>query len=177
MGTTAVNRRGPPSLPARAGSPWPGQMDRKMLRFVEKTRNSHRQITTSADGSVVSAWGGIEARRPPLPGARWPSRRSPEAAGSPLSGARETWLAPNVIGAWGVTTLSANLAGDDSWVAGIELATASEPPARRPRIWGRCLGCRPQPPLSCNPLLNHARTLNSRLRTYFFLRRQLGKDY
>src|SRR5208337_3063841 len=45
----------------------------------------------------------------------------------PLSGARETWLAPNVIGAWGVTTLSANRAGDESWVAGIELATASAP--------------------------------------------------
>ena len=27
----------------RAGSPWSEQMDRKMLRFVEKTRNSHRQ--------------------------------------------------------------------------------------------------------------------------------------
>src|SRR5271165_1098288 len=57
---------------------------------------------------------------------------------TPLSDARETWLAPNVIGAWGVTILSANLAGDESWVAGIELATASEPSARRPRIWGRC---------------------------------------
>jgi hypothetical protein len=98
----------------RAGSPWPEQMDRKMLRFVEKTRNSHRQNAPSPDRSVVSAWRGIEARRPPLPGTRWPSRRSPDAAGSPLSVARETWLAPNVIGAWGVTTLSANLAGDDS---------------------------------------------------------------
>ena len=58
--------------------------------------------------------------------------------GHPLSGARETWLALNVIGAWGVTNLSANRAGDESWVAGIELATASAPPARRPRIWGRC---------------------------------------
>jgi len=28
-------------------------------------------------------------------------------------------------------------AGDKSWVAGVELATASEPPARKPRIWGR----------------------------------------
>ncbi len=28
-------------------------------------------------------------------------------------------------------------AGDNSWVAGVELAIASEPPARRPRIWGR----------------------------------------
>ena len=59
--------------------------------------------------------------------------------GHPLSGAREPWLAPNVIGARGVTTLSANLAGDDSWVAGIELATASEPPAQKPRIWGVAL--------------------------------------
>src|SRR5271157_844493 len=31
----------------------------------------------------------------------------------------------------------ATLAGDNSWVAGVELAIASEPPARRPRIWGR----------------------------------------
>jgi len=29
------------------------------------------------------------------------------------------------------------LAGDKSEVAGVELATASEPPARQPRIWGR----------------------------------------
>jgi hypothetical protein len=36
----------------------------------------------------------------------------------------------------------ATLAGGNSWVAGVELAIASEPPARRPRIWGR----RPQPP-------------------------------
>jgi hypothetical protein len=28
-------------------------------------------------------------------------------------------------------------AGDKSGVAGVELATASEPPARQPRIWGR----------------------------------------
>src|SRR5271166_4648219 len=47
--------------------------------------------------------------------------------GHPLSGAQETLVAPNVIGAWGVTTRSANRAGDESWVAGIELATASEP--------------------------------------------------
>ncbi len=33
----------------RAGSPRPEQMDRKMLRFVEKTRNSHRQNAPSAD--------------------------------------------------------------------------------------------------------------------------------
>jgi len=31
----------------------------------------------------------------------------------------------------------ATLAGDNSWVAGVELAIASKPPARRPRIWGR----------------------------------------
>ena len=28
-------------------------------------------------------------------------------------------------------------AGDKSWVAGVELATASQLPARKPRIWGR----------------------------------------
>src|SRR5271165_3414369 len=54
-------------------------MDRKMLRFVEKTRNSNRQNALSEDGSVGNALKGIEARRPPLPGARWPSRRLPEA--------------------------------------------------------------------------------------------------
>jgi len=78
----------------RAGSPWPEQMDCKMLRFVEKTRNSHRQNAPSADRSVVSAWGGIEARRPPLPGARWPSRRSPEAAGSPWHAEKLALTAP-----------------------------------------------------------------------------------
>ena len=36
VGTTSVRRRGPPSLPGRAEYPWPEQMDRKMLRFVEK---------------------------------------------------------------------------------------------------------------------------------------------
>ena len=36
---------------------------------------------------------GIEARRPPLPGARWPSRRSPVAAGSP-----PFWRPGNVVG-------------------------------------------------------------------------------
>src|SRR5271165_5916394 len=77
----------------RAGSPWSEQMDRKMLRLVEKTRNSHRQNAPSADRSVVSAGRGIEARRPPLPGARWPSRRSPEAAGSP-----PFWRLGNVVG-------------------------------------------------------------------------------
>ena len=54
-----------------------------MLRFVEKTRNSHRQNAPSEDRSVGSALGGIEARRPPLPGARWPSRRLPEVEGAP----------------------------------------------------------------------------------------------
>ena len=50
-------------------------------------------------------------------------------------------------------------AGDKSGVAGVELATASEPPARQPRIWGRRPpGVDPSHPdtLSCNPLLNHA---------------------
>src|SRR5271157_197944 len=57
-------------------------MDRKMLRFVEKTRSSNRQDAPSEDRSVGSALKGIEARRPPLPGARWPSRRLPEAEGA-----------------------------------------------------------------------------------------------
>ena len=32
---------------------------------------------------------------------------------------------------------SSNSAGGKSWVAGVELATAGAPPARKPRIWGR----------------------------------------
>ena len=72
--------RGEPSGAAvaaarRAASPLPEQMDRKMLRFVEKTWNSHRQNAPSAEDSDLGA----------LP-----------------------------------------------------------------------FGCRPQPPLSCNPLLSHA---------------------
>ena len=131
-------------------------MHRKLPGQIRATRGSNRQNAPSADRSVVSAWRGIEARRPPLPGARWPSRRSPAAAGSPPFWRPETWLAPNVIGAWGVTTLSANRAGDDSWVAGIELATASEPRAEASDLGALPFGRRPQPPLSCNPLLNHA---------------------
>jgi hypothetical protein len=43
------------------------------------------------------------------------------------------------------------------WVAGVELATASEPPARKPRIWGRRpSGVDPSHPLRCNLLLNLA---------------------
>jgi hypothetical protein len=55
-------------------------------------------------------------------------------------------------------------AGDKSWVAGVELATASEPPARRPRIRGR----RPSgvDPLRCNLLLNRA--CISLARPFFF---------
>src|SRR5271166_3419651 len=113
-------------------------MYRKLPRQIRATRGSNRPSAPSADRSVVSAWGGIEARRPSLPGPGGQAGDHQKRQGHPLSGARETWLAPpNVIGAWGVTALSANLAGDDSWVAGIERATASEPPARRPRIWGR----------------------------------------
>jgi hypothetical protein len=49
-------------------------------------------------------------------------------------------------------------AGNKSWVAGVELATASEPPARKPRIWGRRpSGVDPSHPLRCNLLLNLAR--------------------
>jgi hypothetical protein len=50
-----------------------------------------------------------------------------------------------------------NVVGPDSgWVAGVELAIASEPPARRPRIWGVALRASTPVTLSCNPLLNHA---------------------
>ena len=42
---TSVNRRGSPLLPRRAGHPWPEQMDRKMLRFVEKTGMVQKQVT------------------------------------------------------------------------------------------------------------------------------------
>jgi len=38
------------------------------------------------------------------------------------------------VGAWFNSRI---FAGDKSGVAGVELATASEPPARQPRIWGR----------------------------------------
>ncbi|HEX3447602.1 MAG TPA: hypothetical protein VHS97_05080, partial [Isosphaeraceae bacterium] len=48
-------------------------------------------------------------------------------------------------------------AGEKSWVAGVELATVSEPPARMPRIWGRRpSGVDPSHPLRCNQLLNLA---------------------
>ena len=40
---------------------------------------------------------------------------------------------------------------------GVQLATASEPPARQRRIWGVAFWRRHQPPLSCDLLLNHAR--------------------
>src|SRR5271166_90451 len=108
-------------------------MCRKLPGQIRATRGSNRQNAPSADRSVVSAWRGIE----PV-AMRGPAGDHQKRQGHPRSGARETGLAPNVIGAWGVTTLSTNLAADDSWVAGIELATASELPARRPRIWGRC---------------------------------------
>src|SRR5271166_1561555 len=54
-------------------------MDRKMSRNVQKTRSSNRQNAPSEDRCAGNALKGIEARRPPLPGARWPSRRLPEA--------------------------------------------------------------------------------------------------
>jgi hypothetical protein len=180
-----VHYRGEPSGAAvaaarRAGSPWPEQMDRKMLRFVEKRgvrtdktkrlqrgqkccqrldsrfhylskctvncldKSEQRWVPTDktppARTEVLSARG--EESKPVAHPCRGPGGQAgdhQQRQGHPLSAAREPWLAPNVIGAWGVTTLSANRAGDDSWVAGIELATASEPPARRPRIWGVAL--------------------------------------
>jgi hypothetical protein len=55
-------------------------------------------------------------------------------------------------------------AGDKSWVAGVELATASEPPAWQPRIWGRRpSGVEPSHPLRCNLLLNLAQFILSAL--------------
>src|SRR5208337_5679544 len=104
----------------RAVSPWPEQIDRKMLRFVEK-RGVPTDKTPPARTEVLSARG--EESKPVA--MRGQAGDHQKRQGHSLSGAREPWLAPNVIGAWGVTTLSANLAGDDSWVAGIELATAS----------------------------------------------------
>ena len=57
-------------------------------------------------------------------------------------------------------------AANKCWVAGVELATASEPPARRPRIWGRRpSGVDPSHPLRCNLLLNFA-DINSRSRSF-----------
>jgi hypothetical protein len=57
-------------------------------------------------------------------------------------------------------------AANKCWVAGVELATASEPPARRPRIWGRRpSGVDPSHPLRCNLLLNFA-DINSSLRSF-----------
>jgi hypothetical protein len=51
-------------------------------------------------------------------------------------------------------------AGDKSGVAGVELATASEPPAQKPRIWGRRPSAvDPSHPLRCNLLLNLALAL------------------
>ena len=48
-------------------------------------------------------------------------------------------------------------AGDKSGVAGVELATASEPPSAPASDLGASpLGRRPQPPLSCDLRLNHA---------------------
>ena len=70
----------------------------------------------------------MERNRSPSPGVAQPEITSSGRITHVLP--RETWLAPNVIGAWGVTTLSADRAGDESWVAGIELATARAPPAQ-----------------------------------------------
>ena len=108
-----------------------------MLRFVEK-RGIPTDKTPPARTEVLSARG--QESKPFAHLCRGPGGQAEITRSGRVTPflRRETWLAPNVIGAWGVTTLSANLAGDDSWVAGIELATVSAPPAQRPRIWGRC---------------------------------------
>src|SRR5208283_311987 len=113
-------------------------MYRKLPGQIRATRGSNRQNATPARTEVLSARG--EESKPVAHPYRGPGGQAGDhqkRQGHRLSGARKTWLAPNVIGAWGGTPLSATRAGDDSGVAGIELATASEPPARRPRIWGR----------------------------------------
>src|SRR5512135_1620763 len=86
----------------RAGSPWSKQMDRKMLRFVEK-RGIRTDKTPQARTEVLSARG--EESKPVAHPCRGPGGQAGDhqkRQGHPLSGARETWLAPNVIGAWGV---------------------------------------------------------------------------
>src|SRR5271157_4860661 len=80
-------------------------MDRKMSRNVQKTRSSNRQNAPSEDRCAGNALKGIEARRPPLPGARWPSRRLTETEWATHSLARETWLAPNVQSSCGTRHL------------------------------------------------------------------------
>ena len=51
--TTSVNHRGPPSMSRRAGYPYPEQMDRKMLRNVEK-RGVHTARNSSSSPSCVA---------------------------------------------------------------------------------------------------------------------------
>ncbi len=87
-----------------------------MLRFVEK--RGIRTDQTPPRGQKCCQR--VERNRSSSPTPAGGSVAKPEITSSgrvtPFLGARETWLAPNVIGAWGVTTLSANLAGDESWV-------------------------------------------------------------
>ena len=172
-----------------------------MLRFVEKTRNSHRQtkrpqrglkccqhldlrfhhlsmctvncletrLTSDAAAGfkqtkrprarteVLSARG--EESKPVAHPCRGPGGQAgdhQQRQGHPVLAPGKRGWPPTSLGRWGVTTLSANLAGDDSWVAGIELATASVPPARGLGSGGVALRASTPPPLSCNPLLNHA---------------------
>src|SRR5271157_2259043 len=110
-------------------------MYRKLPRLDQsEQRGVQTDQTPPARTEVLSARG--EESKPVAHPCRGPSDQAgdhQQRQGHPPSGARETCLAPNVIGAWGVTTLSANLAGDESWVAGIELATAS---ATRPQRGG-----------------------------------------
>src|SRR5208337_3784804 len=58
--TTSLNHRGPPSMSRRVGYPWPEQMDRKMLRNVEKrgvhtASNGPSPPPTPAGGPVAKA--------------------------------------------------------------------------------------------------------------------------
>src|SRR5208282_2977712 len=108
---------------ASPGYPWPESWGRIWSRKVRETRSASSQKRSERGRKY---WQRVERNRSPSPTPAGGPVAKPEITSSgrvtPFLGTRETWLVPNVLGAWGVTTLSANLAGDDSWVAGIELA-------------------------------------------------------
>jgi len=63
-----------------------------------------------------------------------PAYRAERAAGSSLSRETVTTVSALRFPAWFKFSICG---GDKTWVAGVKLATASEPPARKPRTWGR----------------------------------------
>ena len=120
-------------LPVRTTHPArPPHPAAKPLRPNVAFRSISRMQSGRNSGSLQ------EGRSKPCPG-RKPTQRQAWPAGDQL------WFNSRIF------------AGDKSGVAGVELATASEPPARQPRIWGPSpFGRRPPPPLSCDLRLNHA---------------------